>query len=357
MPHLSTEVPEFVTLSGRKTAFVDLPLGTQQALIRSIQQNALGSELVTVESGSSIQAINAELNAIGRTDPRRASQLRTKLINAGVKGTGLFLGTASPEVIEALRTQASIQNDPVKAQAITDQADLLISEGRVSNLVNTSNLSKEVVQARAKTIFSKQQSFTKAVNSQVRVTLDSPEFIQAKQSGATLGELNTIINRNVTPASKLNSAIVNELAQTEIQGRAQTESNIQSLLERVGIRTNVTVSPDSSALGFNFTSSQPEVTNQITSFIGSLNDLSGIDFIPAGIEELSNNPFVSGDTVLGLEGGLPEVPTDISGGLFDGIGELINSIFDTGLDNQTLGLVALLGAVGILILFIGVIPK
>ena len=162
MVHLNVVVPEFVTLSGRKTLFTDLPIGTQQAVIDSIQKNSLGSKLVTFDSGN-IQAINAELNEIGRTDPRRASKIRTQLINEGVKGTSLFLGTASPEVISALRTQASIQNDPVKAQSITDQADLLVREGRVSNLANTSNLSKEVVRARAQTIFNKQQSFTKAI--------------------------------------------------------------------------------------------------------------------------------------------------------------------------------------------------
>lgn len=290
---------------------------------------------------SSIEGINRLLSSPKLT-PRDAIRLREQLIGSGIKGTTLTLGTVSPEVIKQLEFQKSINRDPNKKASLQNEIDLLTSQGRVSSFANTSNVPKDVAVARAKEIISKQQGFTKEISSQIRINLDSPEFKLAKSRGASLSELNVIAQKDVTPASKLNVAIVNELAQAKIQGKTITEQNIQNLLSREGINSTATVNLDSSPLGATLITSNEGITN----FLGNITDTTGIKtgFPP----ELQGFPFVSGSTLL------PHAQEEAKD-LLSELGTVINGLLGTDINPQILGAVTIFVGVGIVLVILGAV--
>ena len=350
-------IPQFVNLNGRKTAFADLPKGTQDALIKRAREgdqailNVLsqGSGTSNEISFTADQVIGSQLSGTQKTNlinkivsnpqlsPREAIRIRERAINAGVEHTNLHLGSATPEVIAQLMASRDQQNFTEKRSTLQSEIDTLTDKGIVQGNSSTRPLT---TQLSAMETFRRQQGFTKAVTSQVRTVLDSPEFLQAKESGATQEEINQLINSNVTPASKSNSAIINELAQADIQGDFQTARNIERILALEGIITPVKVTQDSSALGASFTTSDsasqlPQLSQFQTILAGGL-DTSGI----------SSNEF-DDPTILGLSGSgfpLSQIEADAQGianiPIISDIGKIINDLLGLDINPNLVGIIA-----------------
>lgn len=341
-------IPEYVNLNGKRTAFADLPQGTQDALIKRAREgdqailNVLsnGSGTFRETSFTADQVISSPLSGTQKTNlinkiisnpslsPREAMNIRERAINAGVEHTNLHLGQATPEVIAQLMASRDQQNFTEKKTNLQSEIDTLVDRGIVQGNSSTRPVQSQLT---AMETFRRQKGFTKAVTSQVRTVLDSPEFQQTKQSGGSLEEINHLINSNVTPASRSNSAIINELAQASIQGEDQTARNIERILSAEGITTPVNVKLDDSSLGATFTTSEsasqlPQLQQFQTLLSGGFGDTG-----------LGNTEFTDEPTILGLGGSsfpLGQIEADAQGvaniPIISDIGKLINELL--GLD-------------------------
>lgn len=256
--------PVYVNLSGKKVLFSSLPEGTQKAL-RNIQAGKTASgtkSLITVQKtlgerrekgtlvkapafGGSLSQAFEIMNSASFT-PRERMKAREQLIKAGVKGTSLHLGAPTPEVLAQLQKSASQQNFQEKRTDIENQIKLLEKKGVVSGNSSTRpELSKQV----AERTFAIQQAYTQQKTDQVRALLDSPEFLQLKQSGdasgaSTFTKYQDLLNQKGISAPRFEMEIVNELAQADIQGDVVTAQNIQRILERAGFTDSVSVASD-----------------------------------------------------------------------------------------------------------------
>jgi hypothetical protein len=191
--------------------------------------------------------------------------------------------------------------------------------------------------------FRRQRGFTSAVTGQVRTVLDSDAFAQAKQSGEGLETVNQLINSNVTPASRSNQGIINELAQTNIQGEDQTARNIERILATEGINTPVKVTKDNSALGASFSTSE---------FAANLPQLQQFQSILSGGLDTSglNTQFSGEPTLLGLgsNGGFPlsQLEADAQNvaniPIISDIGKLINDALGLDINPNLTGLAVVL---------------
>jgi hypothetical protein len=348
-------IPQFVNLNGKKTAFADLPKGTQDALIKRAREgdqailNVLskGTGTSTEINFTADQVIGSDLSGTSKTNlinkiiqnpqlsPREAIKIREKAIKSGVEHTNLHLGQATPEVLAQLMASREQQNFTEKKTNLQSEIDTLVDRGIVSGNSSTRPLQTQLT---AKETFRRQQGFTKAVTGQVRTVLDSPEFALTKQSGGSIEEINQLINSNVTVASRSNSAIINELAQAEIQGEDQTARNIERILQAEGITTPVNVKLDGSSLGASFTTSEsasvlPQLQQFQTILAGGL-DTTGID-----------TQFADEPTILGLGGSsfpLGEIEADAQGvaniPIISDIGKLINELLGLDINPNITGL-------------------
>ena len=302
---------------------------------------------MVLQEGETVQQFNRRIDTLGKLSPREAIRLRERAIQEGVKGTSLTLGAVSPQFISALESQRDIQNFPEKRAELQREIDLLNSSGRVAT-VNTSDLTRDESRQRANEIFNKQQGTTLAVNNQVINVLNSPEFQEIKERGGSQDEVNNLLNKQGVTFSRSTQAIVNELAQADIQGDATTASNIQSILSREGVTTTVTVRQDETPLGASF-----QVAESARPIVEPIQVILGNIPSTAGIQTFRPDEIIVGTTgtsVLGTGGSVS------SGGGFGGVVSDVGSVVDeavgqTGISPLVLGI----GVIGLAILFLIVV--
>jgi len=301
---------------------------------------------MVLQEDETVTQFNRRIATLGKLSPREAIRLRERAIQEGVKGTSLTLGSVSPQFISALESQRDIQNFPEKRAEIQREIDLLTSEGRVAT-VNTSDLTRDESRQRANEIFNKQQGTTLAVNNQVINILNSPEFAEIQARGGSKDELDNLLNKQGVTFSKGTQAIVNELAQADIQGEATTASNIQAILEREGVTTSVTVDINETPLGASFQVSESArpIVEPIQVIIGNIPSVSGIPTnVPTGQVIGTTAGFEFGQTGSVVSGGLGGVISDVGSVVDEAVGQ-------TGISPLVLGI----GVIGLAILFLFVV--
>jgi len=260
--------------------------------------------------------------------PRERVRIREQAIKAGVKGTSLHLGQATPEVINQLEKSKSQQKRPEKAAVIQQQIDVLKSQGIVTG--NTSGAEGQArSKANAQAVFRIERKATESKNIQVRSALQSPEFIALKEKGVK-GANTTVLNQRNIAFPKVQTQIINEVAQVNIQGKTATQSNINSILEKAGL------APHSITITDRGTLEGTPNTSKIVQEINSILDVgnTGIGSDSAGVD---NTVHEITDPITNLVNG-----DQGDQGTSSGIADLINKIISNPLTLAVVGFAVIL---------------
>jgi hypothetical protein len=315
---------EFVNLNGRQVAVSSLPPAIRDTIIRNANNPLTQSfEKFTPNPDSrtpnqDFRQLNERNLALLQTklasasSPREMMKLREQAIKAGVKGSSLHLGGATPEVLAQLQKSRDQNNFLDKKQSIQKTIDQKVKEGIV---LGNSSTRPNLTQQTANRTFAIQQAFTDAKSAQVRETFDSPEFQLLKQSGDSTGfGFADLLNAKGIAVPKHESLIVNELAQADIQGDFQTAQNINRILEQSGFTDKVSVTNGQlSGLESNpvLSSTQSSVNAILTGApsilgtdlgFGNIDPTSDLRFsdLPALDKPLEEEGFNGGAGILGL---------------------------------------------------------
>lgn len=314
---------EFVNLNGRQVAVSSLPPAIRETILRNAN-NPLTQSFEKFTKNPDSRTPNQDFRELNQRNlallqqklssaktPREQIRLREQAIKAGVKGTSLHLGGATPEVLAQLQKSRDQNNFLDKKQSIQRTIDTKVKEGIV---LGNSSTRPNLTQQTANRTFAIQQAFTDAKTAQVRETFDSPEFQLLKESGDSTGfGFADLLNAKGVAVPKHEALIVNELAQADIQGDFQTAQNINRILEQSGFTNKVTVSNGTlSGLESNPVLSQTQDSiNAIISGSPSILASTGAGFgnldpnltfadLPSLDQPLEEEGFNGGSGILGL---------------------------------------------------------